>query len=111
MDPISAISLSAAHYLDRNLQEREVDRVLRHAWHPVARTQQLATNPTIECRLLNEPITIMRDGDTIRGWSLTGAEPAHPQQNRRESRSRLAVEDWNGFVMVNRDHDASPLAP
>jgi len=110
-DSTGAISLSPAHYLDRNPQEREVERVLRHAWHPVARTQQLATNAAIECRLLNEPITIMRDRDIIRGWALTGADAARSQRNRRESRSRLAVEVWNGFVMVNRDPDAFPLAP
>jgi len=106
----SAISLSAAHYLDRNLQEREVDRVLRRAWHPVARIQQLTKDSAIECRLLDEPITITRDRDNIHGWALTGADTARAQRNRRESRSRLAVEVWNGFVMVNRDRDALPLA-
>jgi hypothetical protein len=110
-DPTSAISLSAAHYLDRNLQEREVERVLRHAWHPVARTQQLTRSSMIECRLLNEPITIMRDRDTIRGWALTGADVVRCRRNLRQSGSRLAVEVWNGFVMVNRDHGAFPLAP
>lgn len=103
--------MSAAHYLDRNLQDREVERVLRHAWHPVARIQQLAAKSAIECRLLNEPITIIREHDTVRGWALTGADAARARRNRRESGSRLAVEVWNGFVMVNRDHDAHPLAP
>jgi hypothetical protein len=106
----SAISLSAAHYLDRNLQEREVERVLRHAWHPVARIQQLTKNSAIECRLLNEPINIIRDRGIIHGWVLTGADAARSRRNRREFGSRLAVEVWNGFVMVNRDHDAPPLA-
>ena len=53
----------------------------------------------------------MRDRDTIRGWALAGADAARSQRNRRESGSRLAVEVWNGFVMVNRDRDALPLAP
>jgi hypothetical protein len=109
--PTSALSLSAAHYLDRNSQELEVERVLRHAWHPVARVRQLTTNSAIECRLLNEPIAISRDRDTIRGWALTGVEAAGSQRNRRQRGSRLAVEVWNGFVMVNRDYDAPPLAP
>jgi hypothetical protein len=111
LDSAGAITLSAAHYLDRNLQEREIDRVLRYAWHPVARTQRLANNSTMECRLLNETIAIKRDSGAIRGWALTGAEQARSQQNRREFGRRLAVEVWNGFVMVNQDHDASPLAP
>jgi hypothetical protein len=110
-DPASAISSSATHYLDRNLQEREVERVLRHAWHPVARTQQLTTDSAIECRLLNEPITLVRGRDRIRGWALARSDAARSQPNRRQSRKRLAVETWNGFVMVNRDHDALPLAP
>jgi hypothetical protein len=110
-DPTDATSSSATHCLDLNLQEREVERVLRHAWHPVARIQQLTTNSAMECRLLDEPITLVRDRGRIRGWALAPADEARAQPNRRQSRSRLAVEIWNGFVMVNRDGDALPLGP
>ncbi len=150
-DPPSgpARALHPSCYTDPAFWRSELEHVLRPAWHPIARSDELPdVGDYRSIELFGEPVLLLRDesgrlrafsrvclhraipivegeGNTRRftcpyhrwGYDLDGRLRAAPLMEQVEGFDRdgcrlpeLGLEEWLGFVLVNLDPGAEPLA-
>ncbi|MET9595394.1 SRPBCC family protein [Streptomyces sp. NPDC006516] len=96
------LSLSPAAFTSPELWRWEQERVFARSWLLVAHSGALAApGSSVTLAPAGRPFTVSRaDDGTLRARSALGPHRPDP-----------AVEEWRGFVFVNPDPDAEPLAP
>ncbi|MFJ2609263.1 SRPBCC family protein [Streptomyces sp. NPDC091279] len=96
------LSLSPASFTSPELWEAEREQVFGRSWLLAAHTDELAApGESLTLSPAGRPVTVSRGEDgALRARSALGPHRPAP-----------AVEEWRGFVFVNPDPDAEPLAP
>ncbi|MFF3303117.1 SRPBCC family protein [Streptomyces sp. NPDC002908] len=96
------LSLSPAAFTSPELWRWEQERVFARSWLLVAHSGELAApGSSVTLAPADRPFTVSRaDDGKLRARSALGPHRPDP-----------AVEEWQGFVFVNPDPDAEPLAP
>ncbi|MFI8912936.1 SRPBCC family protein [Streptomyces sp. NPDC053513] len=101
-DDAPELSLPPAAFTSPELWEAERERVFGRSWLLAAHADDLAgPGASVTLTPAGRPLTVTRAEDgTLRGRSALGPHRPAP-----------AVEEWRGFVFVNPDASAEPLAP
>ncbi|MEU3574551.1 SRPBCC family protein [Kitasatospora sp. NPDC036755] len=96
------LSLSPAAFTSPELWAAERERVFGRSWLLAGHVGDLAeAGASVTLAPAGRPVTVTREEDgVLRTRSATGAR-----------RPPTSVEEWQGFVFVNADPDAEPLAP